>query len=106
MTSGIYFIIECSPFHVDDHGFEPFDMFEFRNVLNLFNVGSVGASSENCSDETTIFAWRDIRTSHECSHRVVDNSRDMHRELPLVDFSLKDFDDIFTDCFLHQLLAV
>jgi len=96
----IYLIVKSGPFHVDDHRFEAFDVFEFGNIFNFLNIRSVRASPKDCSDETTIFAWRGIRTSHESSHCVVDNSSDMDREFSLVYFRLKDFDDILTDSFL------
>lgn len=96
----IYLIIKSGPFHIDDHRFEAFDVFEFGNIFNLLNIRSIRASSENSTDETTIFAWRGIRTSHEGSDRVIDDSSDMDGKFSLVDFRLKDLDDILTDSFL------
>ena len=75
-------------------------MLEFGDSFNLLHIRSVGAGSENGSDETTIFAWRGIRTSHKSSHGVIDDSSDMDGKFSLVDFRLQDLNDILTDRFL------
>jgi hypothetical protein len=49
-------VIECSPFHVDDHGFETLDVMQFGDILDPLDVCSIRPRSKYGTDQTSPFS--------------------------------------------------
>lgn len=97
-------VVERTPFGVDNHlaggsvvlaGV--FALGELGDLIELLDVGAVGAGAEDGTEQCASLAGRGVGASHEGSHGIVDQSGHPHGQAQGVDLGLEQGAHILAD---------
>ena len=93
-------VVERSPFSIDDHLASGLIVFTFNrllNVGNLFNVSTVGAGAKDGSEDRAVFSSRSVGSGHQSPDCVVDESGHSNGQLENIDLPLEQGADVLAN---------